>query len=440
MSGLLSRYGIFIVLLLLIIAFSAGTWREQSTEGEAAARELADRIAAEAIPATRVFVAAGPGRKDAAFAETLVESLRQSGVTVVGSTAGHPYEVREELTKLAASNQSPTVIATSRAARKWLFFDSANDVIPGIDAPAIVSLGPYRWSTFLTTTNLLNVANQTAINAILAAGMTLVILTGGIDLSVGSLIALGAVLSTLLIQDRAGGTAASPLGMFLCSLAGIAACGLVGLANGIAVARFRVPAFIVTLGSMLIASGAAYLLSDGQSVNGVPDSFVRLGRGADILGIPNAVVLMLAIYGIVGFALMLTAFGRYVYAVGGNAEAARLSGVRVSRVLVSVYIVNGLLAGLGGVVMASALKSGSPNYGQMYELYVIAAVVVGGTSLRGGHGGVLGTLIGAFVIAVIQNGMNLVGVESYTQKVVLGAIILAAVLLDRKNAAGQGTG
>ena len=129
--------------------------------------------------------------------------------------------------------------------------------------------------------------------------------------------------------------------------------------------------------------------------------------------------------------LTRTAFGRYVYAVGGNAEAARLAGVRVSAVVVLVFALNGLLAGLGGVVMASQLKSGSPTYGQMYELYVIAAVVVGGTSLAGGEGNVVGTLLGAFLIAVIQNGMNLTGVESYTQKVVLGAIIVAAVLLDR---------
>jgi ribose transport system permease protein len=140
---------------------------------------------------------------------------------------------------------------------------------------------------------------------------------------------------------------------------------------------------------------------------------------------------MLLLYIVMHFILTRTAFGRYVYAVGGNAEAARLAGVRVSAVVVLVFALNGLLAGLGGVVMASQLKSGSPTYGQMYELYVIAAVVVGGTSLSGGEGNVFGTLLGALLIAVIQNGMNLTGVESYTQRVVLGGIIIAAVLLDR---------
>ena len=155
-----------------------------------------------------------------------------------------------------------------------------------------------------------------------------------------------------------------------------------------------------------------------------------LGRGAD-LGIPNAVALTLLLYGLAHFAMTRMTFGRHVLAVGGNREAARLSGVPVAATTLAAYVLSGALAALGGVVMASQLKSGSPNFGQMYELYVIAAVVVGGTSLSGGEGSMIGTLIGALVIAVIQNGMNLVGIESYTQKVVLGLVILGAVLLDR---------
>ncbi len=163
-----------------------------------------------------------------------------------------------------------------------------------------------------------------------------------------------------------------------------------------------------------------------------------LGRGADLFGIPNAVVLMLVLYALAHVLMSRTTLGRYLYAVGGNREAARLSGVPVRRVLLFAYVASGLLAGLGGVVMASQLKSGSPTYGQMYELYVIAAVVVGGTSLSGGEGKMLGTLIGAFTIAVIQNGMNLTNVESYTQKVVLGLVILGAVLLDLLRHRGWG--
>jgi len=172
------------------------------------------------------------------------------------------------------------------------------------------------------------------------------------------------------------------------------------------------------------------MTAKGQSVYEVPDSFVWLGRGTDLFGIPNAVVLMLLLYAAAHVVMSKTVLGRHVYAIGGNREAARLSGVPVRRVLLFVYIISGVLAGLGGVIMASQLKSGSPTYGPMYELYVIAAVVIGGTSIFGGEGKMLGTLIGAFVIAVIQNGLNLLGVEPYTQTVVLGWIIYGAVLFD----------
>jgi ribose transport system permease protein len=197
------------------------------------------------------------------------------------------------------------------------------------------------------------------------------------------------------------------------------------------ITRFRIPAFIVTLSMMLVGSGMAYILSKGQSIYQIPDSFVWLGRGADLFRLPNAVVLMIVLYALAHVLMTRMKWGRYIYAVGGNSEAARLSGVPVRQITLFAYITSALLAGLGGVIMASQLKSGSPTYGNMYELYVIAAVVVGGTSLSGGEGKILGTLIGAFTIAVIQNGMNLTNVESYTQKVVLGLVILGAVLLDK---------
>jgi ribose transport system permease protein len=219
--------------------------------------------------------------------------------------------------------------------------------------------------------------------------------------------------------------------MMLAGLGAMAVCGLIGAGTGVVVTRFGIPPFIVTLAIMLVASGLAFLLAQGQSIYQVPDSFVTLGRGTDVFGLPNAVLLMLALYVTAHLFMKHTSMGRYLYAVGGNREAALVSGLSVSLVLIFAYAVSGLLAGLGGVIMASQLKSGSPTYGQMYELYVIAAVVVGGASLSGGRGRMFGTLIGALIIAVIQNGMNLTNIESYTQKVVLGLVILGAVMLDQ---------
>jgi ribose transport system permease protein len=182
---------------------------------------------------------------------------------------------------------------------------------------------------------------------------------------------------------------------------------------------------------MLVANGLAFILSETQTIDQVPLSCRWLGTGRDLFGIPNPVVLMFVLYLLSHILLTRMTLGRYIYAVGGNREAARLAGVPVSRVLLFVYTLSGALAGVGGLVFASRHGSGSATYGQQgYELYVIAAVVVGGTSLSGGQGSILGTLIGAFLIAVIQNGLNLVGVESNAQKVAIGAVILAAVLLD----------
>jgi ribose transport system permease protein len=295
----------------------------------------------------------------------------------------------------------------------------------------LVAPRSHRWPNFLKAANLLNIANQIAVIAILAIGMTVVIITGGIDLSVGSLLALSAVLSARFIRDWAGGVQATATGMVLACMGAILLCGAAGLFSGAMITRFRIPPFIVTLAMMLVGSGLAYTLAEGQSVYQVPDAFTWLGRGADLFGLPNAVVLMLALYAVAHVLMSRMRLGRYFYGVGGNAEAARLSGVPVRRVLMLAYLGSALLAGLGGVIMASQLRSGSATYGNMYELYVIAAVVVGGTSLSGGEGKMPGTLVGAFTIAVIQNGMNLANVESYTQRIVLGLVILGAVLLDK---------
>jgi ribose transport system permease protein len=219
--------------------------------------------------------------------------------------------------------------------------------------------------------------------------------------------------------------------------AAVALCGLVGLLSGVMVTAFGMPPFIVTLATMSIARGLAQILSRGQSIYQVPEDFSWLATG-NSLGVPNEVVVMVVLYLIAHFVMTRTTFGRWVYAVGGNREAARLSGVPVFAVLLLVYVLSGALAGVGGVMEASRLGSGSPLYGNMYELYVITAVVVGGTSLAGGEGKIFGTLIGALTIAVIRNGMNLMNIESYTQGVVMGVLILAAVLIDAGKRKGYG--
>jgi ribose transport system permease protein len=286
----------------------------------------------------------------------------------------------------------------------------------------------YKYPDFLKVDNLRAVATRIAVIAIIAIGMTLVIITAGIDLSVGSLIALSAVTCALVI--RANGAQNATIGAMLSGAAvTILLSAAVGMFSGVMVAWLRIPAFIVTLSVMQAASGVAYLLTESETINQIPESFTWLGRGL-ALGIPNSVILMILLYCIAHVMMTRTVLGRYIYSVGGNEEAARLSGVPVKSVLVFCYLVCGALAGLGGVIRASELKSGAPNFGQMAELEVIAAVVVGGASLAGGRGKIFGTLIGALIIGVMGNGMNLINIDSNAQKVVLGTVVLGAVLID----------
>jgi len=418
------------VLLLLCVFFSAVTLTEQTPTGEAAARQLGAELVHSPGRGGRILIAVQQQGEDVALAHALERELSAAGVQVAATVIGEPHDARETLQKLTAGGAPLDAIAGSEAAASWLVFSDISVDFPPLGHPRIVKPRSYRWPNFLKSENLLNIANQIAVIAIVAIGMTVVIITAGIDLSVGSLIALSAVLAARFIRDYAGALQASPAGMILASVAAILLCGGVGIFSGGMVTLFRIPPFIVTLAMMLVGSGLAYLLAHGQSIYQIPDSYIWLGRGADFLHIPNAVLLMLVLYTLAHVLMSRMRLGRYLYAVGGNREAARLSGVPVQRVLLFAYAASGLLAGLGGVIMASQLKSGSPTYGNMYELYIIAAVVVGGTSLSGGEGRMLGTLVGAFTIAVIQNGMNLTNVESYTQKVVLGLVILGAVLLD----------
>ena len=431
LSRLLTDYGMIFVLALLCAFFSVATYSEQSPTGEVAARQVAAEIEVKFGKTPRVLIAVRDQADEALFANKLEAALSASGATILTVVKGEPKDARAALLKIVAEGKSLDAIAGTRAATAWLVFADLKADFPMLGDPQMVQPRTEKWPNFLKSENLVNIANQIAVIAIIAIGMTMVIITGGIDLSVGSLIALSAVLAARFIRDYAGAEQASALGMTLAAIAAVLICGLIGVFSGGMITVFGIPPFIVTLAMMLVGSGLAYLLAAGQSIYQLPDSFVWLGRGEGLWKIPNAVLLMLILYGAAHVLMSRMRLGRHLYAVGGNREAARLSGVPVWRVLMFAYIASALLAGLGGVIMASQLKSGSATYGNMYELYVIAAVVVGGTSLSGGEGKMFGTLIGAFTIAVIQNGMNLTNVESYTQKVVLGGVILGAVLLDK---------
>jgi len=428
---LLSDYGMLVVLVLIGLVFSVLTLEEQPATDGAAARRLVAAISRQVPAGGRVLVAVRPTPEDGRLADALVTELSAAGLDVADVVRGEPQAVRASLDRLAKAGGKVDAVAATERTASWLVLSEMGELFPTLGQPPIVVPDTVVWPNFLKADNLLNIANQIAVIAIMAIGMTIVIITGGIDLSVGSLAALSAVTATRLIRDQCGGVEASTAGMVLSCAAAIVVCGLLGGLSGAVITLCRLPPFIVTLAMMLVTSGLAYIASAGQSIYQIPESFVWLGRGTGLFGLPHAVVLMLALYAAAHVLMSRTTLGRYLYAVGGNPEAARLSGVPVRRVLLFAYVACGLLAGLGGVIMASQLKSGSPTYGAMYELYVIAAVVVGGTALSGGEGKIVGTLIGAFIIAVIQNGMNLANIESYTQKVVLGLVILAAVLVDR---------
>jgi putative xylitol transport system permease protein len=276
--------------------------------------------------------------------------------------------------------------------------------------------------TFLSARNGVLVLLQISVNAVLAAGMTLVILSAGIDLSVGSVIALAGVIGA----DLAASGAPAPLA----AAAGIGAGALVGLVNGAAVVWLRVAPFIATLATMTAVRGAAYIYTDGVSIGGLPPSFTAWGDGR-IGPLPVPVLVAAAVVAATALLLRRTVFGRRVQAVGANEEAARLAGVRVGRIKIGVYVLMGALAALGGLLLAARLGAGDPKAGQLYELTAIAAVVVGGTSLAGGRGGIGGTVLGALILGVLDNGLVLLDVSAFYQMVVKGLVILAAVAVDR---------
>lgn len=294
--------------------------------------------------------------------------------------------------------------------------------------------------TFLQITNLEILAKQTAINAILAIGMTFVILTAGIDLSVGSVVGVTAMISGLLINE---GLVLGPLGVivyphtWMVMLIALAAGALIGLLNGLIITRFKVAPFIATLGMLYVARGVAGLLNDGNTfpnLVGRPElgntGFPVLGAG-ELLGVSYAVWIMAAFTLAAWFVTTRTPFGRAVYAVGGNERAAQLSGIRVARTKLAVYTISGVCAATVGLIIASQLVAAHPATGEFFELNAIAAVVLGGTSLSGGRGTVVGTVIGAFVIGVLTVGLNQLGVSSFWQLIVKGAVIVLALILDQ---------
>ena len=275
---------------------------------------------------------------------------------------------------------------------------------------------------FMTEANIMNITRQASINIVLAAGMTFVILTGGIDLSVGSILGVTAVLALVSSLNPAIVHFAVPIAL----LAGLG----MGVFNGLLVAYAGLPPFIVTLGTYTALRGFAYLAADGTTVINSNIAFAWIGNG--YLGsMPWLVIIAFAVIAVCWFILRRTTLGTHIYAVGGNLQAARLTGVKVSFVLIFVYAASGLLSGLGGVMSASRLYSANGNLGVGYELDAIAAVILGGTSFVGGIGTITGTLVGALIIATLNNGMTLMGVSYFWQLVIKGAVIIAPVLIDR---------
>jgi ribose transport system permease protein len=283
---------------------------------------------------------------------------------------------------------------------------------------ALSVLSPY----FLTVQNLSAVARQTAVINIMALGMTLVMISGGIDLSVGSVLAFTGICGTMML--RAG----YPLvpSLIVAMLAG----GAWGLLNSTLIAGLKVSPFIATLGTMGAARGLTLVITSGLPVTNLPASFGWLGDGNLLRVVPVPLVILVALALLTAFILKYTRLGRYAYAIGSNTEAARYCGIPIRRYLILIYLFNGLLIGLSGMIEASRLATGQPTTGQGYELSVIAAVVIGGASLAGGEGTVAGTIAGALLMGLLANGSNLLGVSPYWQQVLIGAVIVAAVAVD----------
>ena len=327
--------------------------------------------------------------------------------------------------KLHSQPQAPAVALAqhkAQAGRRWTALKRSTIFYPAVGLLLVCLVMIFASNSFLSAANLENVARQVSINAIIAVGMTCVILTGGIDLSVGSLMALSGTLIAGLMVAGMNAVAALVIGV---------AIGLgFGVANGFFVAFAGMPPIIVTLATMGIARGLALIYTGGYPVDGLPDWFSFFGSGK-VFGVQAPILIMLIVYLLAWVLLERMPFGRYVYAIGGNEEATRLSGIRVARVKLVVYAFSGLTSAIAAVVLTARLMSGQPNAGVGFELDAIAAVVMGGTSISGGRGSIIGTLLGALLLGVLNNGLNMVGVNPYVQNVIKGAIILLAIYISR---------
>jgi len=325
---------------------------------------------------------------------------------------------------MSTTTSAPAPPAESKPAERILTF---GDVF-GRDAGGLIVLlvlfGAMTLASdeFLTGNNMANLARQVAIFGIIAVGQLLVILTAGIDLSVGSVLGLSGCVTAQLLVD---GTP-----VIVAILAGMVVGVVLGLVNGSLVAYGKLPPFIVTLGMLGIARGVVLVYTDASTVQPLPESFGNIANG-DFLGLPNLLWIFLVIVVIAAFVLRRTVFGRYIYAIGSNPESARLAGVPVTLVLVSVYAIAGLLAAVGGVLFMSRLNAGIPTAGTGYELNAIAACVIGGASLFGAKGGAFGAAAGALIVATLNNGGNLLAVNAFYLQIIIGVLILAAVAFDQ---------
>ncbi|MFK4446726.1 ribose transport system permease protein [Caballeronia udeis] len=329
------------------------------------------------------------------------------------------------MSKLTMEPKTATVDSASPGAPvrlTWAGLKRSTIFYPFVGLVVVCLVMVFASNSFLSAANIENIARQVSINAIIAVGMTCVILTGGVDLSVGSVMALSGTLAAGLMVSGMNAVAALVVGI---------AVGLgFGVANGIFVAFAGMPPIIVTLATMGIARGLALIYTGGYPIDGLPDWVAFFGNGK-VLGVQMPVVIMLVVYLLAWVLLERMPFGRYVYAIGGNEDATRLSGVRVARVKLIVYGLAGLTSALAAIVLTARLMSGQPNAGVGFELDAIAAVVMGGTSISGGRGSIVGTLIGALLLGVLNNGLNMVGVNPYVQNVIKGGIILLAIYISR---------
>ena len=423
--SLLKEYGNAFVLLMLCIIVSLVTIEKQSATSSSAAQELVNEVVNDLGADSNVSILLHKGKGAANFAKELESGLMNKDIRVIDVVVGKPIDARNSLLSTASSLEA--VIVTERMSVLVSTLPELAKENQALHRTQIFRTKEYYWPNFLKRDNIFNVLKQVSVVAIIAIGMTLVIITTGIDLSVGSLIAFSGVVSALCIQAL-GGESPGNSDLWMGAFAAVLLCGLIGMGTGSMITFFKIPAFIVTLGVMFIAKGLAFILSNSEPITVENDAFAWLGRGADFAGIPNSVLIMIVLFILAHILMGRTSIGRFIYAVGGNSEAARLSGVPVQWVLVFVYTLCGLFAGFGGVMEASLHLTGDPKAGTLVELQVIAAVVVGGTSLAGGQGKIVGTLIGALIIGVIRNGMNLTGVEAHMQSVVYGVVILIAVM------------